>query len=215
MTPPERATGAKKPHSTSTKVKRSGKKTASPSARSGAQSEPSPTRKPQRAKASAKHASLARGARSRGPASETARTFRLTVQPAKADTFGVNLSEAEGTTDGPSTPVVTATAAQTGRVLDAVLTAVKGSGHQAGRLAVKRDQPIPLDEAEGVRLAVILLATQPINVNERIRRIVAGVNFMSIEETYYWYAKCVGPNQAQARKAIRILLADPKRQDQL
>jgi hypothetical protein len=54
------------------------------------------------------------------------------------------------------------------------------------------------------------MATQPITNHERIREVVAGVAFMSVEETYYWYAKCVGPDRARARKALRILLADDK-----
>ena len=70
-------------------------------------------------------------------------------------------------------------------------------------------QPVwRLDEATGVRLSLTLLATQPIIRSERIRSLVAGIEAMSVEETYYWYAKCVGPNAAAARKAIRILLAD-------
>lgn len=143
----------------------------------------------------------------------SARTFRLTVHPAKADDFGITLAEAYGQVEGPTTTVVVANAAQTARVVDAVITAVKESGHPAGRLSTKRVEPIPLDEAAGVRLAVILFATQPITSNERIRQIVAGVNFMSVEETYYWYAKCAGVTHAQARKAIRALLADPKVKD--
>lgn len=144
---------------------------------------------------------------------DSSRQFRLTVQPGKRDTFGVSITEAQRSDgDGQAPPVVTATAAQTQRVLDAVMAAVRGSGHQPGRLSVRRGEPLDLDEVEGVRLCVILWAAQPITVNERIRRIVAGVNFMSVEETYYWYAKCAGAQGVQARKALRILLADPNSQ---
>ncbi|SCQ62930.1 Hypothetical protein PFR_JS9-2_1587 [Propionibacterium freudenreichii] len=31
---------------------------------------------------------------------------------------------------------------------------------------------------------------------------------MSVEETYYWYSKCMGLDGNRARKALRTLLAD-------
>lgn len=144
---------------------------------------------------------------------KSARTFRLTVHPDKGDHFGVAIAEAYGQGEGPTMPVLTASVPQTNRVIDGVIAALKESGHPAGRLSTQRSEPIVIDEAAGVRLAVILMATQPITNNERIRRIVAGVNFMSIEETYYWYAKCSGVTHAQARKALRVLLADPNPRD--
>jgi hypothetical protein len=82
------------------------------------------------------------------------------------------------------------------------------SGHQPGVLATDRDTPVTLDEVAGVRLALTLLATQPISRHDRIRALVAGVNAMSVEESYYWYAKCVRPEAARARRALRLLLAD-------
>lgn len=146
----------------------------------------------------------------RRPTSGSTRTFRLTVQSGKGEAFGVAIAEAYGAGTGPTIQVVTLTPAQTGRVLDAVISAMKASGHSPGRLSVARSKPISLDEPAGVRLAISLMATQPITNHERIREVVAGVAFMSVEETYYWYAKCVGPDRARARKALRILLADDK-----
>ncbi|MDQ1248963.1 MAG: hypothetical protein QG597_3337, partial [Actinomycetota bacterium] len=105
---------------------------------------------------------------------------------------------------------LTASAAQVSRVTDALIAAVKASGHTAGRLATQRDEPIPLDEVAGVRLALTLFATQPVTKHDRIRALVAGVNSMSVEETFYWYAKCVGQEASRARRALRILLADDK-----
>lgn len=141
---------------------------------------------------------------------EAVRTFRITVRPANSDQYGIDLSETYGPGTGPTTPVLTATAAQVNRVTDVLIAAVKASGHTPGRLATQRDQPIPLDEAAGVRLALTLFATQPITKNDRIRALVAGINSMSVEETFYWYAKTVGPAASRARRALRILLADDK-----
>ena len=139
---------------------------------------------------------------------EPVRTFRLTVLPT-SDSYGVSIDEqyGHGTL---TTHVITATAPQTQRIIDAVIQAAKSSGHAPSILALGRDEPIPLDEAAGVRLSLVLFASQPVSKNDRIRAMVAGVNAMSVEETYYWYAKCVGPQSGRARKALRILLADDR-----
>lgn len=144
---------------------------------------------------------------------EVVRTFRLNVSPVTNDSYGVELTETYGTGNGPSTPVLSASAPQVSRVLDAVIASLKASGHTAGRLTTQRDAPIPLEEPAGVRLALTLFATQPVTKHDRIRALVAGVNAMSVEETYYWYAKCVGSDGSRARRALRLLLADDKATD--
>ena len=146
----------------------------------------------------------------RGLQREPSHTFRLTVQPTAADTFGVTIVEGCGPRTGPTTPVLSASPAQTARVLDAVIAALKASGHTAGRLSVERGTPISMEEAAGVRLALTLFASQPVTRHDRIRALVAGIRAMSVEETYYWYAKCVGQEAPRARKALRVLLADHK-----
>lgn len=140
---------------------------------------------------------------------ETARAFRIMINPGPADSYGLTLDETYGDNGRTLTnTVVCTTPAQTGRVLDALLAAVRASGHPASALAFGRDKPVLLDEAPGVRLTLTLLATQPVTKHQRLRAIVAGVNAMSIEETYYWYSKCLGPDAPRARKALRTLLAD-------
>lgn len=140
---------------------------------------------------------------------DAARAFRITVKPARSDTFGLVLEETYGDNGYTlATQVTTATPAQTGRISDAVFAAVRGSGHAPSVVAFKRKAPIRLEEPDGVRLALILLTTQPVAKHVRVRALVAGVNAMSTEETYYWYSKCIGTDAARARKALRILLAD-------
>lgn len=142
------------------------------------------------------------------------RAFRLNLVPAGAragegDRYGIRLEEAYA--DGERTlaaTVASATPLQTARVLDALVAAVRASGHQAGVLSATRQKPIPLDEAAGVRLALALLAAQPISKPDRIRCVVAGVSMMSTEETYYWYAKAVGPEAERVRRALRLFLAE-------
>lgn len=140
---------------------------------------------------------------------EGARGFRIVVRPGRGEAFGVTLEESYGEYGGAITaPVCTATPAQAGRVVDAVFVAIRKSGHKPGVLAFRRKAPIRLGEAEGVRLALVLLATQPIAKHGRVRALVTGINAMSTEETYYWYSKCMGLEGHRARKALRTLLAD-------
>jgi len=140
---------------------------------------------------------------------ESCRAFRLTIHPDREETYGLSVEETYG--DNGKTlaaPVIRTTASQTGRVIDAVLAAVRASGHAPSMLAFNRRAPIRLDEPAGVRLALTLLTTRPVTKHNRVRVIVAGINAMSVEETYYWYAKCFGPAGARAPKALRVLLAD-------
>lgn len=140
---------------------------------------------------------------------EGVRGFRLIVIPGRGESFGVKLEETYGENGGTiAAPVATATPAQTGRVVDALFVAVRQAGQRPGVLAFKRKAPIRLGETEGVRLALVLITTQPIVKHERVRALVAGINAMSTEETYYWYSKCVGTDGNRARKALRTLLAD-------
>jgi hypothetical protein len=140
---------------------------------------------------------------------DTSRAFRLTVHPSRGETYGISLDETYSDSGRTlATPVITTPQAQTGRVLDAVLAAVRSSGHAPSALAFSRRAPIRLDEAAGVRLALTLLTTRPVSKHNRVRALVAGINAMSVEETYYWYAKCLGQDGPRALKALRILLAD-------
>ncbi|MFJ3756598.1 hypothetical protein [Streptomyces sp. NPDC090080] len=137
------------------------------------------------------------------------RGFRLIVKPSRGETYGLTIEETFGeVASALATAVVTLTPQQTGRVVDALFAGVKRSGHQPSVLNFTRKAPIRLTEPEGVRLTLILLATQPIAKHDRVRALVAGINAMSTEETYYWYSKCIGVDASRARKALRTLLAD-------
>jgi hypothetical protein len=137
------------------------------------------------------------------------RSFYLTIHPKRAETFGLALSSSPDASDVDGL-TISASATQVGRVLDGLISALKASGHSPGLLSVNLGAPLELNEAAGVRLSLIFFASQPLKRHDRIRAIVAGVNAMSVEETYYWYAKCVGAESARARKALRVLLSDEK-----
>ncbi|MEO3756218.1 hypothetical protein [Streptomyces sp. B6B3] len=137
------------------------------------------------------------------------RGFRLIVQPGRGETYGLTIEETYGGAGAVlATTVVTLTPQQTGRVVDALFAAMKRSGHRPSVLTFTRKAPIRLTEPDGVRLALILLATQPIAKHQRVRALIAGINAMSTEETYYWYSKCIGVDAKRARKALRTLLSD-------
>lgn len=137
------------------------------------------------------------------------RGFRLIVKPGRGETYGLTIEETYGDVASIlATAVVALSPQQTGRVVDALFAAVKRSGHSPSVLTFTRKAPIQLAEPDGVRLALILLATQPIAKHERVRALVAGINAMSTEETYYWYSKCIGVDANRARKALRALLSD-------
>lgn len=140
------------------------------------------------------------------------RSFHLTVHPEGSESFGLKLSTKPGSHSADEL-IISASAAQVGRVFDGVMVAVKSSGLSPGSLSVNRGTPMELSEAAGVRLSLVFFASQPLTRHDRIRAIVAGINVMSIEETYYWYAKCIGAESSRARKAIRVLLSDEKAAD--
>ena len=140
---------------------------------------------------------------------ENPRAFRVVIVRGRGDAFGLRLEESyDGDSRTLTAPVTAVSPAQAGRVIDAIFAAVRASGHAQSVLAFKRKTPIRIGEPEGVRLALVLLATQPVAKHERVRALVAGVNAMSVEETYYWYSKCIGSDAQRARKALRTLLAD-------
>jgi hypothetical protein len=141
------------------------------------------------------------------------RAFELTVRPdpARPDRYAILIQESYGR-DRPGAltrKIAIAQPAQTGHILEHVVAAVRASGYRPTVLGPQRRDPITLDEAAGVRLALALLATSPLSRGDRIRAVADGIAAMSVEETYYWYALCVGPRSSAARRAIRALLSDP------
>jgi hypothetical protein len=133
------------------------------------------------------------------------RGFRVTVQPSKSG-YGITLQDMNGRSDNIRT-VAKFDDIHTLAVLSSVMTAVKSSGHARTVLGPHRNAPIVLSEEAGVRLALALVATAPVTKPRRISLMLSGIEDMATEEAYYWYAKCMGPDLARVRKALRIFLA--------
>jgi hypothetical protein len=96
-------------------------------------------------------------------------------------------------------------------VTDHLLGTLRANGYRATELAraAGSETPFYLDEASGLRLALILTAVKPLTRQDRIAAIGQGVQAMSSEEAYYWFSKCsAGPDASRAQQALRVLLAE-------
>lgn len=144
-----------------------------------------------------------------GP-SERRFTLRLVRSVKRSGAYGlvVHESHAYDHSDRTCPPAATLGADSTRHILDRVIFAVVTSGYRSSVLATHRDEPIPLDEAAGVRLALTVLAVAHLRTLETIGRVAAGIANMSTEETYYWYSLCSGAQAITGRKALRVLLSE-------
>ena len=145
---------------------------------------------------------------SRGPAKPGHRGFRLEVEPADAGAFGLRLHETNGRAEH-ARPVAHLPARRYSRVSDAVVAALADSGKQPRVLAPSRKQPIDLNEAAGVRLALALNVVHGVTKPGRTRALLDGIARLSDEECLYWYAACCAGTATDQRrtKALRIYLA--------
>jgi len=91
---------------------------------------------------------------------------------------------------------------------ETLLKTLKRQGYRPTALNPQRKDPFSLDEISGVRLGLFFFTLKPLRKVSRMEDIITGIDRMSDEETYYWYAKCANSSNAQkSRKALRILLA--------
>ena len=144
------------------------------------------------------------------PARKTAkriRAFTLAPVPEGSDAYGLRLREVTGVDRG-SGLQVHVNAFRTRRVIESVLVAAKASGYPKSALGPSRTTPLTLNEAAGVRLALVLLTTVPLKKSRRVDAIAQAIAGMATEEAFYWYAKCVGPDGRRSRRALRIMLAE-------
>lgn len=94
-------------------------------------------------------------------------------------------------------------------VADAILEALRKNGYSATELNAQRQEAFLLSEESGVRLALIFLAIQSLKKTNRMEEISHGIQVMTAEELYYWFAKCTSSRNAErALKALRLLLSD-------
>jgi len=135
------------------------------------------------------------------------RGFRLLIHPAEIDTYGVALEEMNGS-PAAGRIIARATPDHARRIMPSLLEAVRASGHSKTILSSSRRTPITLAEEAGVRLGLVLLATDRIVKSRRLEEMTEGVASMTGEETYYWYAKVTGRESRRLRRALRLFLAE-------
>lgn len=70
------------------------------------------------------------------------------------------------------------------------------------------EKMVLLPEAAGIRLSLGFVGIKPLRRVDRMRAIARGVAQMSLEECYYWHAKCRSPNSPSGASAFRTLLTN-------
>lgn len=136
------------------------------------------------------------------------RGFQLTVEPVSADDYGLRLEETDGASHETRRPVANLGPSASRRLIEQAMDALQASGFRRSDLSAQRRQPFRLQEHQGVRLALAMVATGPLHKRGRVEAVLAGVGRMSDEETYYWYAKCLGTEASRGRRSLRLLLAE-------
>jgi hypothetical protein len=67
---------------------------------------------------------------------------------------------------------------------------------------------VVLSEGAGIRLTIAFLAMKRLQKYEKLTAVADSIARMSLEECYYWHAKCRSPSSPNGIKALRTLLAD-------
>ena len=66
---------------------------------------------------------------------------------------------------------------------------------------------VVLSEGAGIRLTIAFLAMKRLYKYEKLTTVADSIARMSLEECYYWHAKCRSPSAPNGVKALRVLLA--------
>ncbi len=66
---------------------------------------------------------------------------------------------------------------------------------------------VVLSEGAGIRLTIAFLAMKRLQKYDKLTSVADSVARMSLEECYYWHAKCRSPSSQNGVRALRVLLA--------
>ena len=66
---------------------------------------------------------------------------------------------------------------------------------------------VVLSEGAGIRLTIAFLAMKRLQKYEKLTTVADSIARMSLEECYYWHAKCRSPSNPNGVRALRELLA--------
>jgi hypothetical protein len=76
------------------------------------------------------------------------------------------------------------------------------------RITGTGDSTILLQEEPGIRLSIGFIGIKPLRRVDKMRTLARGISRMSLEECYYWHAKCRSPDTPGGAKALRTLLTE-------
>ncbi len=74
--------------------------------------------------------------------------------------------------------------------------------------ATRGEGSVVLSEGAGIRLTIAFLAMKRLQKYEKLTTVADCIARMSLEECYYWHAKCRSPSNPNGVKSLRVLLAD-------
>ena len=137
---------------------------------------------------------------------KTERRFVLTLHPnSEGNDWGMTLVETSG---GHSQVIADLAVPRASIYRRHVCDAVTDAGYQRTAVSPRRKKPFNLTQEPGVRLALTVMALNPVSKPLRRQAIADGIAAMTSEETLYWYAQSVGSTGSRALKALRVLLAE-------
>jgi hypothetical protein len=67
---------------------------------------------------------------------------------------------------------------------------------------------VVITEDVGIRLTIAFLAMKRLRKYKKLTTVADSIARMSIEECYYWHAKCRSPSSPNGIRALRVLLTD-------
>lgn len=76
------------------------------------------------------------------------------------------------------------------------------------RITSTEGSTILLQEEPGIRLSIGFIGIKPLHRVDKMRTFARGISRMSLEECYYWHAKCRSPDTPGGAKALRTLLTE-------
>jgi len=91
-------------------------------------------------------------------------------------------------------------------ILPLVEEALRQTEVDSSKVTNTGNSKVVLREETGIRLSLGFVGVKPLHRVDRMRALSRGVAQMSLEECYYWHAKCRSPNTASGGKALRTLL---------
>jgi hypothetical protein len=136
--------------------------------------------------------------------------FQLAVEPLHNATYALALFQRPfpASRDGHDLPYV-----HVGRISglalvsaqDLVLEVLRKHHYKPAVLQHGKKKRLDLSEESGVRLSVLFKAIAFLSNLDHIRALQHAIWAMSDEETYYWFAKCSGPNECRGVRALCTL----------